>query len=246
MLLLDPIARPVIAHRGDRAHAPENTLRAFSLGIAAGADALELDVHLSADGHVVVCHDATVNRTTNGTGAIEAMPYATLRELDAGERQHLPLLTEVLEMFPRTPLIIDFKAAAVAEPALELLTRTASRDRVIVGSFGDAPTMLARRVGFSTTATEVELKRMLPAAVVGRAVRRRGFDAIAMPPRHYGVPLPVSRYVRSGGVPVHVWTVNDPARAVKFWRAGVRGIITDDPAVMVAARRTLAPSHSPV
>ncbi|HKS04819.1 MAG TPA: glycerophosphodiester phosphodiesterase family protein [Gemmatimonadaceae bacterium] len=246
MLLLDPLARPIIAHRGDRAHAPENTLRAFSLGIDAGADALELDVHLSSDGHVVVCHDATVDRTTNGSGAIEEMPYAALRELDAGDGQHLPLLSEVLEMFARSPLIIDFKVAAVAEPALELLTRTASRNRVIVGSFGDAPTLLARRVGFATTATEAELKRMLPAAVVGRAMKHRGFNAVAMPPTHYRLPLPVSGYVRSSGVPVHVWTVNDPGRAVKLWRAGVRGIITDDPAIMVAARRTLAPSHSPV
>ena len=246
MLLLDPHARPVIAHRGDRAHAPENTMRAFSRGISAGADAIELDVHLSADGHVVVCHDATVDRTTNGSGAIRSLPYSELRALDAGNREHLPLLAEVLETFPRTPLVIDFKVFAVAEPALELLTRTAARERVIVGSFADEPTLMARRIGFATTATQAELTRMLPGVLLRRAAAPRGFEAIAMPPTHYRMPLPVSGYVRANRVPVHVWTVNDPSHATRFWRAGVRGIITDDPATMVAARNSLATTSNPV
>jgi glycerophosphoryl diester phosphodiesterase len=193
-----------------------------------------------------VCHDATVDRTTNGTGAISAMPYAALRELDAGDRQHLPLLAEVLESFPQTPLIIDLKAPAVAEPALELLTRTASRARVIVGSFGDAPTLLARQAGFATTATEAELKRLFFTALLGRRMSHLSFDAIAMPPRHFGMPLPIRGYVHSSRVPVYVWTVNDPARAARLWRSGVRGIITDDPASMVTARRALATTSTPV
>lgn len=108
-IVLDPAARPVIAHRGGRARGPENTLEAMERGVADGADAIELDVHLSADGEVVVIHDLTVERTTDGTGRIAEMRYADLRSLDAacrftaagsasgfGRPCRIPALSEVL------------------------------------------------------------------------------------------------------------------------------------------------------
>jgi glycerophosphoryl diester phosphodiesterase len=239
MLLLDPHARPIIAHRGDRAHAPENTMRAFAQAIATGADAIELDVHLSADGQVVVCHDDTVDRTTNGTGTVSSMPYATLRTLNAGGGERIPLLTDVLDAFADVPLVIDFKANAATEPALTLLDKAGARGRVVLGSFDAAPIALARRRGFATTASPGELQRMLLRAALRRGPAPQTFDAIALPPTYYSMPLPIGGYVRASGVPVYVWTINDPAHAVRLWNAGVRGIITDDPAAMVAARASL-------
>ncbi len=84
--LLDPAAKLVIAHRGNSAFFPENTLEAFQQGMALGADALEFDVRLSRDGRAVVIHDATLERTTNGSGAVSALTLGELQRLDAGHR----------------------------------------------------------------------------------------------------------------------------------------------------------------
>ena len=89
----------IIAHRGASGHAPENTMAAFRLAMEQHADGIELDVMLSKDGHVVVIHDATVNRTTNGTGRVSALTLAELQTLDAGNGEHIPTLEEVLETF---------------------------------------------------------------------------------------------------------------------------------------------------
>ena len=94
----------IIAHRGDKTHAPENTLAAFKSAAENGADAIEFDVKLTADGRIIVLHDPTVNRTTNGLGKISQLPYAAVRELDAGawfseefRGECIPTLDEVFE-----------------------------------------------------------------------------------------------------------------------------------------------------
>jgi glycerophosphoryl diester phosphodiesterase len=235
VILLDTSARPLIAHRGDRAHAPENTLLAFQRAIAAGADAIELDVRVTRDRQVVVIHDETVDRTTNGTGAVATMPLDQLRELDAGRGERIPLLAEVLEQFRATPLIIELKVVEAARPALELVATHHARDRVIFGSFLHAALEAARSAGAFTTASQRELARLLPAAAMRGAPRAVPFQAIAMPPSYYGVPLPIGGYARATNVPVHVWTVNDPNVAQRLRRAGVCGIITDDPAALLRA-----------
>jgi glycerophosphoryl diester phosphodiesterase len=262
VLLLDRTARPVIAHRGDRAHAPENTLIAFERAIAAGADALECDVHLTADGHVVVCHDPSVDRTTDGTGEIARMPVAAIRALNAGARwtphkdperangrtrggpapfafagHRVPMLTELLDAFPGTPIIIELKSVAVAGPATEIVRARRAFGTVLLASFHDGAMPAPRAAGIATGASRTELQQLLPAALL----RRRSdvpaaFNAIAMPPAQYGIPLPVGGYVRAADVPIHVWTVNDPVAARRYWRRGVCGIITDDPGVMVESR----------
>src|ERR687895_336309 len=113
--------RPLIfAHRGGCALGPENTLTAFDRGMAAGADGLELDVHLSADGVVVVHHDETLDRTTNDSGRIGARTAAELARVDAGDGAGIPTLREVLRRYPAARIIIEMKvnsekmAAAVA------------------------------------------------------------------------------------------------------------------------------------
>ncbi len=109
MILLDPLARPVIGHRGASGSFPENTLLAFREAIREGADAVELDVRLSADGVPVVLHDATLDRTTDGRGPVAGMPLAALQELDAGSGERIPALVDVLEELSGTPIIIEIK-----------------------------------------------------------------------------------------------------------------------------------------
>jgi glycerophosphoryl diester phosphodiesterase len=149
----------VFAHRGNSAHAPENTLEAFRQAVALGVDGLEFDVRLTADGVPVVFHDPTVERTTDGRGAVAAMTLAELRELDAGYRfgatAHpyrgkgvgVPTVEEALDVTAPLPLVVEVKALEAAEPLLDLLRRRGESERVIVGSFVAGALTPFRRAG---------------------------------------------------------------------------------------------------
>jgi len=262
VLLVDPLARPVIAHRGNRAHSPENTLFAFRQAVDLGAEALELDVHLTADGEVVVCHDPTVDRTTDGSGAISHKTLAEILELDAGARWsphadpevanggiatgprpfaargvRIPTLADVLGIFPGTPIIVEAKSVAVGGPLTTLVQRMGAADRVLIGSFHHDALTPARSGGLNTTASRAELLRALPSAILKRRMRDIPFDAVAIPPTHRGLPVPIAGFMAAFRCPMHIWTVNDPDHARRLWEAGVNGIITDDPALMLRTDR---------
>jgi glycerophosphoryl diester phosphodiesterase len=136
----------IIAHRGSSGEAPENTMIAFKRSIEEGSDAIELDIHLSKDNEIIVCHDATVNRTTNGTGYIRDMDLSALKQLDAGswfaERfagETLPLLNEVFELVPNHILInVEIKnkyEGHLLRPLLELIMKYNRIDSVVISSF---------------------------------------------------------------------------------------------------------------
>lgn len=255
MLLLDPHLRPVVAHRGNRAHAPENTVEAFGQALAIGADAIELDVHLSRDGVPVVIHDATLDRTTDARGEVRARRVDELRRVDAGARfttdggrtfpyrgrgLSVPTLEEVLALTRDTPLIIELKTVEAAQPALDLLERSGALARVLIGSFLDAALVPFQRAGVPVSGGSHALRRLyLPAALRAHAPRSLPFQSMCVPRFHKGLPLPIrgfARVMRAIGGTSHVWTVNDAARARRLWAAGVNGIISDDPATILAAR----------
>jgi glycerophosphoryl diester phosphodiesterase len=248
LILLDRSARPIVAHRGGMGVAPENTLAAFARARRDGAEAFECDVRLTADGHVVVCHDATVDRTTEGTGAIGTLGLASLQQLNAAAqwkdasvgKQRVPLLSETLDAFPEMAAIIELKTTSVAIPALEVVRSVGAEGRVVFGAFEDAALIAPRAAGMATLASKSELIRLLPLALVGAVASRVPFAAISMSPTYYNVPMPLGGFARTTGVPVHVWTVNDPGAARRFWRAGAHGIVTDYPAVMVDTRKALS------
>lgn len=253
-ILLDPDARPVIAHRGNRAHAPEDTLEAMHEAVALGVDAIEFDVHLTRDGVPVVHHDLTLERTTSGRGVLAAHTLEELREVDAGYRfstdrgqtypwrgQHvrIPTLDAVLESFPTLPLIIEIKTAAATEAVRAAVARHAAERRVIVAGFDVASVAPLQGGPIALGACTHDLVRLLPAALLGLRGGPAPFLAACIPPVHRGIPVPVGRYARlmrkRGGV-THVWTVNSADEARRFWSLGVQGIISDDPAVILAAR----------
>ncbi|HVD59313.1 MAG TPA: glycerophosphodiester phosphodiesterase family protein, partial [Gemmatimonadaceae bacterium] len=141
---MDRSARPVIGHRGNRAHAPENTLESFAQAVAASADAIELDVRITADGIPVVMHDPDVRRTTNGTGEVERLTFDEIRALDAGARftkdggatfpylgkgHRVPSFDEVLEAFPSTPIIIEIKTTSAARAVRHSIESHRAEDR---------------------------------------------------------------------------------------------------------------------
>ncbi|MFI5311767.1 MAG: glycerophosphodiester phosphodiesterase family protein [Gemmatimonadales bacterium] len=251
-LLLDPEARPVVAHRGDSAHAPENTLESFGQAVALGADALECDVHLSRDGHVVVIHDPTVDRTTNASGAVASRTLAELQQLDAGFRFSrdvgrtfpwrgrgvvIPTLEAVLTAFPSTPVIVEVKTPSASERARQVLLRF-DPSRCLVGAFEAESFAPFTGSGIARTASQSDVIRLFARALLPWSPHTLPYQALCIPPVERGIPIPVLRFSRMGhaaGIPTHVWVVDEPARALRYWRAGVNAMITNDPALLLAA-----------
>lgn len=243
----------VIAHRGGRQLRPENTLIAFRNAVELGVDALELDIHGTRDGTLVVIHDGTVDRTTNGAGAVSDLTIEEIKALDAGynwpvredSADHpyrdtgvtIPTLDEVLTAFPDTPIVIEIKQA---DPSIVemfgLMLREHDRARnTIVASFHPEVMEEFRRTfpEFATSGAEPEIRRFY---VLNKLFLGRSFqpvmDAFQVPERSGNLRIVTPRFVRvaqSRGIAIHVWTVNDVENMERMVSAGVDGIITDRP-----------------
>jgi glycerophosphoryl diester phosphodiesterase len=252
--LLDPSRRLVIAHRGAAAEAPENTLPSFLRAVEVGADALELDVHATADGVPVVIHDPGLERTTDREGAVAATKLKALGQADAGARftpdggrtfpwrgrgVTIPTLAEVLTATAGVPLIVEVKDVRAAPAVLRALEWQGARDRCIVASFAADALAPFRAGGYHTAATRREVARLLIGSLFGVAPRQPAYQALTVPRKHKGIPVATRALVRAAarvGCATHVWTVDDPARARVLWDRGVAGIITNAPAPIVADR----------
>lgn len=229
------------AHRGARIEAPENTLAAFQLALDLQVDSIELDVHPAADGTLVVIHDATVDRTTNGTGAVASLTWHELRRLDAGASfgaafagQRIPTLDETLTCVAptSTSLNIEIKRSPpglpVAANVARLLFHYGRMARDMVSSFDAEALDAVRRL-----APEVAL------ALIGAApdVLARARE-LHIPWIHCSLPSLTPELVAqavASRIHVGVWTVNDPEEARHWMRLGVERIITDDPRALLAA-----------
>lgn len=243
--LLDLDARLVIAHRGASGHAPENTLAAFERAAALGADAFELDVHVSADGKPMVLHDPTLDRTTDRGGAVATLTAAEISQADAGARfqspdgsnwagrgLRVPRLEEVLETFPDTPLLIEIKAVAAQGPVRDMLLHHGAPRRVVVASFLWEALEAFREPPFLVGASRRDILRLFLRTRLGLPPGRPACRCYAVPDRWRGWEIPTERFIqraRRQGCPVHVWTVNDHDLARTQWDRGVAGIITNYP-----------------
>lgn len=234
----------VIAHRGASAAAPENTIAAFERALADGADAIELDVHLSRDDHPVVIHDGTLERTTNGSGPVRAHSMRELKRLDAGAwhgpafaGQRLQTLQEVLERFRgRTRFWIELKGGSDLYPDIEerivgLLEVYDVIDTALVQSFDRAA--LTRLRAFSR---ELSLGAMLARAPLDLA-RDVPPAASAVCPSVEILGALEREAIRRSGRQCHVWTVNEPALVDRLVEWSVDGIITDRPDLLRARLR---------
>jgi glycerophosphoryl diester phosphodiesterase len=252
--LLDLSARPVIAHRGASAYAPENTLAAFELAVTQGADALELDVRLTRDGAPVVMHDETLDRTTNLPGLVRARTLAELRQADAGFRftpdrgattpyrgagLQLPTLAEVLWAFPAMPVMIEVKEPEVQDAVRRVLLEERACERCVVASEHVEALRVFQEEPFACGAAGAEISELYWSSLLRRRRPAPRYRALSVPLRYRGLPVPTRLFVaavRRLGCPVHVWTVNDPATARRLWARGVAGIVTNVPDVVLAAR----------
>jgi len=256
-VLLDSNARPVIAHRGNRAYAPENTIESFRQAIALGADAIEFDVRVSADGIPVVHHDATLTRTTDGIGEIARTDFVKLKDLDAGANftrdggktypyrgagLHIPTFEEVVEAFPTTPFIIEIKDPLVAPAVREIIEKHKAESRCLVDAYSELAVRYFEGSSIAHGPSRDGIARLMKQVLLGRQVDRMPYSALNVPLSYKGLPLPVRRFAKAAhahGRPVHIWTVNDPAVALELWRDGINGIISDDPGLMLKIRATL-------
>ena len=261
-------APQLIAHRGGASLAPENTMVAFRRAVDEwDADMLEMDVRLTADGRVVVIHDETVDRTTDGAGPVRGMTWARARKLDAGHRfrgldggapyrgrgVRLPLFEEVLEAFPHVRIIVEPKAAEAAAPLVRLIRAAGAEGRVLVGAEFEATRVGARGYGGPWGASRRQVRPFWIQHRLGPVARWRAPDAdgFQLPERsgRLRVVTPaLLRAAREANMPVYVWTVDDPADMRRLLRWGADGIMTDRPdllAEVLAEVAERAPAAAP-
>jgi glycerophosphoryl diester phosphodiesterase len=229
----------VIAHRGDKTHAPENTLAAFMMAAENGADAIEFDTKLTADGQVIVIHDRTVDRTTNGTGKISKLPFAAIRNLDAGawfsgafRGERIPTLDEVFETVGRR-LHINIELTNYATPGddlvgkvVELILKHNLQEQILFSSF--FPYNLKKVRSLLPKVPRGLLTMRGSKGFLGRALGWRG-DYFALHPFFTDTTPELIKQVRATGKRVHVWTVNAEEDLKRMISLGVDAIITDDP-----------------
>jgi len=251
--LLDPDRRPIVGHRGNSAYAPENTMESFQQALAAGAECVELDVRISADGVAVIMHDPTVDRTTDVSGAVASLSARQIRASDAGARftrddgrtfpyrgkgLSVPTLEDVLIELVDVPLLIEIKTASASAETRRVIERHGAESRCVIESFDALALEPFRGSRIAVGASRADVVRLLHRVVTRRAVTSLPYAVMCLPPWLRGVPVPIAslvRLTRPAGCLVHVWTVNDPEVARRLWRVGVHGIVSDDPALM---RRT--------
>lgn len=236
------MSRPFIwAHRGASNEAPENTLAAFALAAAYGADGLELDIHLSHDDVPVVLHDETLERTTDGQGPVASWRLSDLQELDAGSwfradyaGENLPTLLEVLAMFSgHLRLNLEVKEARAGLAVLDLLRDFPAAD-VLVSSFDWR--LLAR---LRQLDAELPLGLLLDDGDWHRALRTAvELRAATLHPPVARVSRPLIAACHAASLPVHAWTVDDPAAARSLARAGIDGLFTNDPDRLIQVLNT--------
>jgi glycerophosphoryl diester phosphodiesterase len=238
----------VYAHRGGSKLRPENTIAAFDHGLSLGADGLEFDVHLSRDGSVVVHHDSTLDRTTNGRGPLAALTAAELARLDAGAHfagyegavGGVPTLRDVLRRYQSARMIIEMKLndPVLAQKTIDEVRAAGAVERVSLGSFGTRVLRAAReyepriRTGSSREETRVFLYR----SWCRWPVRHPAYQEFQIP-EMAGSTRVISprflRYAHEARCPVQVWTVDEEADMRRLLGWGVDGIISDRPDVAV-------------
>ena len=234
----------ILAHRGASAYAPENTLEAFRLALEMGADGFELDVHLSRDGHLVVIHDESVNRTTNGTGEVRDLTLAELKALDAcnGKEAYrgakIPTLEEVFELIKDTHHIVNVELKTdnylypgLEEQCLELVARMGLEDRVIYSSFNHYTLMKMRQLK-----PDAKLGMLFGDVMVRPWEYAERLNVNYLHPMKLNIWTPdFTKDAGEAGYGVNVWTVNDEKTMVLCHAVGA-GIITNYPDVAVALR----------
>lgn len=245
--------RPMVfAHRGGGGLYPENTLEAFKYSAQMGVDVLELDIHSTADGALVVLHDKTVNRTTNGEGEVNKMTLAELKKLDAGYHFTLdggqtfpfrgkgvtiPTLQEIFDALPNQTFNVEPKQAepSVVKPLCEMIRARKMTDNVIVGSFRQTAIdeFRAECSEVATSGTPREVSAFLAMYKIGLGENYTPpMQALQIPQRVGSLQIVTKDFIETArrlNLQVHVWTINQTEDMQRLIETDVDGIMTDYP-----------------
>jgi glycerophosphoryl diester phosphodiesterase len=259
--------RPLVfAHRGGGAIAPENTIAAFDRGLALGADGLELDVHLSADGVVMVHHDHTLERTTNLQGFIRHLTAGELTRADAGwhfregdtypwrgRGMGVPTLSEVLDRYRGVRIIIELKTGSpqLAEAVVTAVRAANAMAQVCIGSFDIRGLRVVRTLApaIVTSAARIEVVWALMKAWCGRPLVNVPYAGFQVPERSSRTRVVSPSFVEAAhraGLGVQVWTIDTVAQASRLLSYGVDALITDRPDIVVPICRQTVSGPKPV
>lgn len=246
----------VIAHQGGDDLWPGNTMFAFQNAADLGVDVLEMDLHITKDGILVLIHDETIDRTTDGTGEVEAMTYEELQQYDAGydwtrddgatypfrgQGITIPMLEDVFNTFPNMRMTIELKKtnASMAQPFCHLIRTYGMEDKVLVASFHDERIQEFRRecpeVATSSARTETTAFVLMTKAFLGGFFTPH-FYALQVPQESSGITVMTPSFVKAAharNLRVEPWTINDEETMRLFIDWGVDGIITDRPDIML-------------
>jgi glycerophosphoryl diester phosphodiesterase len=250
----------LFGHRGAAGLLPENTMASFRRAVADGADALELDVHATRDGVVVVIHDETLDRTTDGAGRVREQTFAALSRYDAGARFgeedglpyrgrgiRVPALEELLDELPALPLNIEIKQTepAIEDTVVSLLERKQAIDRVMLAAEDDAVMrrIRARAPDAATSASYEEARDFFQRCFAdGLADYAPAARALQVPRLVGEIELVTAETIAAAhrfGLEMHVWTINEDDEMAALLSLGVDGVMSDFPGRLVDVARRL-------
>lgn len=238
-----PGTRPrIFAHRGltfqgNKTIADENTLEAFELALAAGADYLESDIQVTKDHVPVLFHDGDLTRLVGKRTKVSNLTLSQVTQIELPHSGKIPTLEEALIAFPEAKFNLDLKTPLAESVGVQTILKLKAQNRVLVSSFSDAsrkralatsPTPLATSAG----STKVLLSYLLARAGLEKSLAKElvGIDALQIPIKHYGIDFTHPKFlgqILPLGVEIHYWTINEPKTMVELYSLGAHGIVTD-------------------
>ena len=231
----------ISAHRGIPKLAPENTIPSLLLALRSEADYIEFDVHRTLDGKLVVIHDSSLRRITNGSGIVEFLPYKYLRRLDAGfwfsdrfRGTHIPLLHEALELLSPWPkrIIIDIKSRNATTKILDVVSEFGIENKVIIASRIISELLVAKEKADS-------IQRMLISETIPDAMKMANLiePNIVAPTRKDSVWERDIEYAHEQGIRINIGIINDPIEASIFSKIGADILTTDNAYLLAKVRK---------
>lgn len=228
----------VVGHRGAAGVQPENTLKGFRYALELGVDYVECDVHLTRDGHLVVMHDSTVNRTTNGWGAIRELTFDRIRRLDAGDGEQAPTLDEVLETVRgKARLLCELKGMGVEEAAVAAVRAHGMEEEVTFTSFSLERLARVRELG-----SHYRIGAILPNATEFEIARAAALGAVGIGVHYKNLCLRILEEAHKAGLEVRAWNPDTLPEQQAMIALGADGISTNRPDILIKyLRRSAAP-----
>ena len=218
----------IIAHRGASEYEPENTFSSFDKAIELGSQMMEFDVRLSLDNKLVVVHDPTVNRTTNGKGKVSEKTLQELLELDAGNGNQIPLVEDIFRKYSKKiKFVIELKDYNTEEPILELIEKYNMIENIYVVSFSKR---ILRKIKYLEPKIITGLIKFLPTNIA-KDCEFCGADVIAV--FRYFINKKLVESTKRNNLHLFAWTVNDPIQCSKFKKLGLTGVVTNKPDLLI-------------